>query len=269
MTTSALPRRRRALAAIPAAIIAGLLLATLAPTASAAITTNEARIIGWINADRADAGLRPLRGWGKLHAVADLRAGRMASAGRLSHSVGGDLGRQLRARNIKSWMWGEDIAVTSYPKGLEAAKSLFRAWKGSPSHWALIMSKRFNYVGIGLAYRSSSRQTYASLVFSESPDHSGARSAVTSGQLKGGNDIAWSWRGWDLPLQTHTAGFANFDVQYRVGWSAWKTIRTRSTSTSWTAWNRAKGQSYAIRVRGRDRAGNVGPWSSESRIRVP
>ncbi len=269
MTTSIPSRRRRALAAIPAAIMAALMLATLAPTVSAALTTNEARIIGWINDDRAKLGLRPLRGWGALYSIADLRAGRLASAGRLSHSVGGDLGKQLRNRNVKAWLWGEDIAVTTYPKGVEAAKSLYRAWKGSKTHWALITSKRFNYLGIGLAYRKSSGQTYASLVFTESPDHTGARGAITGASLKGGDDISWTWRGWDLLLQTHTAGFANFDVQYRVDYGSWRTIRSTSSSTSITLMDRGSGHSYALRVRGRDRAGNVGPWSSESRVRVP
>jgi len=261
-------RRRGAFAALPVALLAGVLLAGLAPTpVAAAITTNEARIVKWINADRVALGLRPLRGWGKLHKIADYRAGRMAATNTMSHSVAGSLSKQLAARGVKAWSWGEDIGASSYPKGIEAAKSIYRLWKQSAPHWALITSRRFNYVGIGLAYRSSNGKTFASLVFTESPDHTGARARITDAGVKN-RDVTWRWRGWDVVLQTHTAGFANFDVQYRVDRGTWRTIRSRTTTTSFTASDRAGGHWYGLRVRGRDRAGNVGKWTGETRIWV-
>ena len=44
-------------------------------------------------------------------------------------------------------------------------------WMASPSHRALLMSSRFNYIGLGLAYRSSNRRTFGSAVMTESLDH--------------------------------------------------------------------------------------------------
>jgi hypothetical protein len=150
---------------------------------------------------------------------------------------------------------------------VEAAKSLYRLWKQSPSHWALIVSRRFNYVGVGTAYRYSNGKTFASIVFTESPDHTGARSSI-SGVSASGRDVTWRWRGYDVALQTHTAGFKNFDVQYRVDRGSWRTIRSGTTTTSLTLSNRAGGHYYGLRVRGRDRAGNVGSWTAEKRIWV-
>jgi uncharacterized protein YkwD len=265
MTTNS--RRRGLLAALPAALLAVLILGTIAPVATVAINANESRIMTWINRDRVALGLKPLRGWGKLHYVAGLRAARMASANKASHTVAGSLGSQLSSKGVRSWMWGENIGYTTYPRGVEAAKSLYRLWKQSPSHWALIVSRRFNYVGVGTAYRSSNGKTFASIVFTESPDHTGARSSI-SGVSASGRDVTWKWRGYDVALQTHTAGFKNFDVQYRVDRGSWRTIRSGTTTTSLTLANRSGGHYYGLRVRGRDRAGNVGSWTSEKRIWV-
>lgn len=265
MTTRS--RRRGMLAALSAAMLASLLLATIAPVTASAITSTESRLMGWINADREALGLRPFRGWYKLHDIAGVRASRMASANRATHSTGGNLGSQLSAKNIKSWMWGEVIGYSTYPRGTEAAKSIYNLWKKSSSHWALITSRRFNYVGVGLAYRSSNGKTFASVVFSESPDHTGARSSVRS-VTESSRDVKWTWSGYDVPLQTHTSGFKNWDVQYRVDSGSWRTIRSGTTTTSFTAADRTRGHWYGLRVRGRDRAGNVGSWTAEKKIWV-
>jgi hypothetical protein len=46
-------------------------------------------------------------------------------------------------------------------------------------------------------------------------------------------------------------------------------LRDNTTSRSVTLRDRPGGRSYSIRVRATDRRGNVGAWSSESRIWVP
>ncbi len=75
-------------------------------------------------------------------------------------------------------------------------------------------------MGLGLEYRSSNGRTFAAMVFTESPDHTGAGAVVTASR-ESGNDLSWSWRGWDVRLQTHTAGFRDFDVQLRVDGGSW------------------------------------------------
>ena len=130
------------------------------------------------------------------------------------------------------------------------------------------MSDRYNYVGVGMAYRSSNTRTYASVVLTESPDHSGARSWFTS-TSRSGDDIRWTWSGADRRLQTRTAGLRDFDVQYRVAGGTWRTIRNDTIATSITLRDRVDGRAYYLRVRATDRRGNVGAWTSASKIWVP
>jgi len=212
--------------------------------------------------------LRPLRLWGALRSVATQRAESLASIGTLSHTAAGNLGSQLTSVGAQYYTWGEDLGWSSYPWGLDVAKSLYSMWKHSSSHWALLMSNRFNYFGIGLAYRWSAHATYASIVFTESRDHTPARAAM-SGHGRSGTTAWFRWGGYDPLLQTHTAGLRNFDVQYKVDSGIWRIIRSGTTSTSITLYSRTRGHYYAVRVRARDRNGYVGAWSSLSRVWIP
>ena len=90
-------------------------------------------------------------------------------------------------------------------KGQPAIQHLFKLWKASPEHWRLMMSPSYNYIGVGLAYRSSNHQTFGSLVFTESPDLTDARASM-DGVTSNGNGATWSWHGWDPMLQTHLSG---------------------------------------------------------------
>lgn len=240
---------------------------TSTPTSPTARTV-EGYLITWTNRDRVARGLRPLRYWGALRSVATTRAETLASLGTLSHTAAGNLSSQLTNAGVQYYSWGEDLGWSSYPWGYDVAKSLYSMWKHSSSHWALLMSSRFNYFGVGLAYRWSAHATYASIVFTESRDHTPARAAMT-GHGRIGTTAWFTWSGYDPRLQTHTAGLANFDVQYKVDSGTWRIIRSGTTSTSIKLYSRARGHYYAVRVRARDRNGNVGAWSSLSRVWIP
>src|SRR5262249_7745553 len=90
-----------------------------------------------------------------------------------------------------------------------------------------------------------------------------------TGASRSGDDVHWTWNGYDPRLQTHTAGFRDYDVQYRVGTGTWSLIRDNTLSTSITLANRPGGRSYSIRVRATDRRGTVAAWTTGSRIGVP
>ena len=225
-------------------------------------------IITWVNRDRDAAGLRPLRSDGDLATIAGLRAKRMASNNVLSHTIGGNLTAQLNYYDVAWYRYGETIGYTTAAWTVDAAKSIYNSWKASPAHKALLMSTKFNYIGLGLAYRSSGNRTFGSAVMSESPDHTKAYARITR-TARSGDDIRWDWTGYDPALQTHTAGLRDFDVQYRVGSGSWKTVRDNTTSRAMSLSNRTGGRYYGIRVRATDRRGNVGPWTPESRIWVP
>lgn len=262
--------RRSLTHALGATLIAALAVTALAAPASAATSasTAEAMIIGWVNTDRAAAGLAPLRGDSDLAYIAGVRASRMASSNTMSHTVGGNLSNQLAYRDVQWYRYGETIGWSSAAFPVDSARAIYRAWMNSPAHRALLMSTRFNYIGLGLAYRSSNGRTFASAVMTESLDHTRAVARVVT-RGRSGDDITWTWNGYDPRLQTHTAGLRDFDVQYRVGYGSWRLLRDNTTSTSLFLRDRVHGLSYAIRVRATDRRGNVGKWSAESRIWVP
>ena len=264
------PRRRRLAASMPLALIAVLAIAAFAPTASAttSASTAESMVISWFNSARSARGLRPLRYDGDLAAIAGVRASRMASANAMSHTIGGNLTSQLRAYGVRWYRYGENVGWSTATWPESSARAIYNAWMGSSGHRALILSSRFNYVGVGLAYRSSNRKTFSSAVFSESPDHT-RPIARTTGATRSGDDVRWSWTGYDVRLQTHTAGLRDFDVQYRVNYGSWSLLRDNTNGYSLSLANRPRGRSYAIRVRGTDQRGNVGAWSSERRVWVP
>jgi hypothetical protein len=141
-------------------------------------------------------------------------------------------------------------------------------WKHSPGHWTLMMSSRYNYLGIGLGYRWPDGATYSSIVFAEMPDHSVPAGRMTSAG-RSGTSVWFHYKGVDTILQTHTAGVRDYDLEYKVDGGSWQVIRTHRTAVSITLASRARGHSYYIAVRARDRAGNLGSWSSPLRVYVP
>lgn len=253
--------------------IALLVVAMLAATATSAnaagtsATDPAHSLMASINQAREARGLVPLRSDPRLWSIAADRVGRLASSGVLSHAAAGPLIDDLAARGVRWFSYGEVIGYASGSAGI-AQRTILELWLASPEHWPLLMSARYNYLGIGLAWQPSSGVTFASVVLTESPDRTGARAVVAGAQVSG-NDIAWSWRGWDPPLQAHTAGLRDFTLQLRQDRGPWVTIGTAVTGTARSALNRARGHWYGLRVRAGDMAGNVGPWSRERRIWLP
>lgn len=236
------------------------------PVVAATAATIEADLLARINAARASRGLVPLRLHSGLVDLAGDRAASMASNGKLSHPS--CLSCMFTNRGIQWYSVGEVIAYTTYPWGDQAAESIYNSWKRSSTHWALLMSSKFNYIGLGVAYRSSNRSTWAAAALSESRDRTKPWAKITRGS-RSGSTVSWAWSGADRRLQTHTAGLDSFDVQYRVGSGTWSTIRSGTTATSLSLSGRAGGRYYGIRVRARDNRGNISAYSAEVRIWVP
>src|SRR6476646_8735087 len=197
------------LAGLGLAIALLISLVPVAAVSAATITDYEHRVLDEINGARVSRGLVPLRTDGRLWDLAGDRATTMASRNVLSHTVAGSLGPSLTRRGISRYSYGETIAYTTTRGWAAAADAIVNMWRNSPTHWALLMSSRYNYVGSGLALRWSNHRVYASVVLTESWDHSGARASITGGTLTG-DSIDWTWQGWDLALQTHTAGLRDF-----------------------------------------------------------
>ena len=246
-----------------------VLLATLAPAASAVTTTTlEYRILTWVNRERVARDLKPLRANSRVWALAGDRSATMASRNILSHTIAGNVGTSLTSRGIKWYRWGDAIAYTYKSSGTYATADLFALWKGSSSHWDLLMSPNFNYIGIGMTYRSSTGKTFGDVVLIDGPDRTPPGAAMVS-VTRSGNDVMWTWRGWDVALQTRTSGVARYVVQQRTDSGSFKTVVSWTTATRRFASDRAKGHYYGVRVAARDAAGNLGAWSPEMRIWVP
>jgi uncharacterized protein YkwD len=255
-----------------ALVLGGAWLTGPAPVAASTATTAatmESQILTFINADRAAAGLQALRRDSQLVTWSADRSSWMATHGSLTHtSWGGAPCTLYQNQRIKWYGCGEAIGNTTASFGSTAASFLYALWKNSPDHEALIMSKSYNYVGIGVSYRSSTHTTYASILFLEGPDISKPTAAL-SGPTLNGRSIHWSWSATDPVLQTHTAGIKDFDVQIRVDGKAWVNLRSNTTVTSETTPGERPGSTWALRVRADDRAGNASAWVTSATVVIP
>jgi uncharacterized protein YkwD len=269
------PRRallgRLALAAAFAIAIVGGATPLSTPTPALASSsigrTAEDSLLAMINNARVSNGLVPLRLDARLRDLAEYRAGVMDSKNTLSHTVAGCLSCELTARGIQWYSEGECIAWDSYSYPTDAIKIIFQLWHDA-SHWPLLMSSKFNYVGLGIVHNSSNNKTWASLVLTESVDHTPPVARITSSS-RSGSTVSWSWSGTEVRLQTHTSGFKNFDVEYKVAGGLWKLIRSGTTTTSVSISGRPSGHEYYLRVRARDNRGNLSAWTAAVGIWVP
>jgi uncharacterized protein YkwD len=155
----------RAKSTFVAAVAALLLLgagplANPTPAYAGTAETIESKILSLVNAARAARDIAPLRLRASLVDFAGDRAAKMASTGILKHPS--CLPCKLDRRGITYSVYGETIAWT-FPWGTEAARKLFRIWKNSPPHWAILMSPRYDSIGIGVAKRSND-STWAAAV---------------------------------------------------------------------------------------------------------
>lgn len=266
-------RARRRGGILLLALLTSLLVLGTLPQAVSATTYTRSQLaslmVSWINRDRVYRGLAPYRVDYRMKDLAMDRAARMAQLNTLTHTAaGGNIGTALTNRGTQWYSCGEDIGYSTYPWGSQAASNIYSLFRHSSSHWALLMSSKFNYVGVGFAYRSSNHKTFASVVFSESRDHTGPYAAMTSAS-SAGTTVAFAWRGHDIRLQTHTAGLRSYDVEYRVDSGDWHLIRNDTTATSLTLSDRPRGHYYSMRVQAADWRGNLSRWTSALRVWVP
>ena len=131
-----------------------------APASASTATTMEAQIVSWVNGARQSRGVPALRVGSKLTSLAGSRATTLSRTTVLVHPP--CLGCMYGNWDISWRACGEAIAMTTYPWGYQAARSIFLGWKNSPGHWSLLMSRSYTRIGIGVAYRSSNHSTWAS-----------------------------------------------------------------------------------------------------------
>ena len=164
-----------------ATILAGVAwISRPSPVSASTESSMASAIVTDINTDRGGQGLRGLRVDPRLTALAADRAMWMASTGLMSHSsVGGEVYDAIAARGVDAWSSAEAIGSTNATWGNDAAQYLYSLWRGSQEHWDLMMSSTFNYIGVGIGYRPSTGETFASVVLAEAPDVTNPVAQVT------------------------------------------------------------------------------------------
>jgi uncharacterized protein YkwD len=233
----------------------------------------EQQVVQLLNAERAAAGLVPLRVDARLTAIARARSADMVAKSYFSHTQpdGRKVFDLLTARSIKWFAAGEIIAWNNWPTLTDSATNAKDGWMGSPSHRAIVMSGSYNYFGIGLAIDPATGNRLWTGVFIKGPDRTGgwvafkpmadAALAIAVASVARNRMVTVSWRGGDVRLAVLTAGLRHYQVQVRTDGGSWRWFATATTSTSrslrlWT------GHTYVFRVRACDRVGNCGAWTN-------
>jgi hypothetical protein len=127
-----------------------------------------------LNADRAAAGLVPVRVDARLTAIARARSADMAATNYFGHTQpdGRTVFDILTAKAIKWYGAGEIIAWNTWPAMADSVTTANDMWLNSPTHRSIIMATSYNYMGVGLAIDGSGEK-YWTTVFMKGPDRTG------------------------------------------------------------------------------------------------
>ncbi len=219
-----------------------------------------------VNADRSATGLVRYVRDPRLERVAQDRAARLASSSAFSHAAAGaPLLDVVEATGIGPLGVGEDLGWSSLP-GTAALASIRDMWKRSALHRGILLSESDSYAGVGVAMAGG--RVFAVLVAAETLDRTPPVVGTPTAERRGaGLMVRWTVR--DPLLQTHTAGVRDASVQVRVDGGAWRTLDRANARGATVTGALASGHAYAVRVRARDRAGNVSAWVESAPVRIP
>lgn len=255
------------LAALAAAVaLPGSAAAAEVAVDAAAITAAEAKMVAALNADRTALGLVPVRVDTRLMAIARGRSADMVAKDYFSHSQpdGRNVFDILSGKNITWYNAGEILAWNNYPMD-STVQTANSQWMNSPGHKAIVISKDFNYVGVGLAIDPDTGKKLWTAVYIKGPDRTAARAkaatpTVTAGSTSRTRTAKLVWSGYDPRLQVLTSGLKSFVLQRRLDGGAWQSLLSSTTlrTKTYTLWT---GHLYEFRVAARDNKGNLGSWS--------
>lgn len=108
----------------------------------------ENRVITLVNAERAKAGLPPLKANWQLSRVARYKSQDMIDKGYFSHTspTYGSPFTMMQSFGIKFSSAGENIAM-----GQKTPEEVMAGWMNSPGHRSNILSASYSEIGVGLA----------------------------------------------------------------------------------------------------------------------
>ena len=139
------------LAALFALLAGSAALAGAAQAAggSASLDAGERAIVRAVNQQRSRYGFSRLRTTGNLSKAADYHSWEMLQANYFAHPSrdGGSFERRVR-RHARHKAVGETLAMVSNC-GRRGARKVVKMWMNSPGHRAILLSSRFQRIGVG------------------------------------------------------------------------------------------------------------------------
>jgi len=264
--TTAFRRLGASLLAVPLVVsLAGPAAAALLPFAPTQLAQAETDLGSLVNAQRVAQGLVALYLDPAVVTIARSRAETMAAADFLSHKNpdDSDVFDAIAAAGIPWFGAGEVIGWNSYAGEAESTAQVISDWLASPSHRSILLSTDFNYIGFGAAVSPASGNRYYAGVLLKRTDRTAAwaKAGTTSTRVIDATraQVTVRWAGGDPRLQVLTAGLRDYEVQRRVVGGAWRSLGYR-TGTSVTE-TLPRARTYEYRIRARDQASNLSPWS--------
>lgn len=266
--------------AAAAAALATVMTIALLPAATMGATRTspelveaERQVLRLINDYRDAHGLAPLRMDHRVRRVARTRSRDMRDLSYFSHGspTGQSAGTMMANRGIRHWGWGENIGRISFFGWDPTNRAMVGGWKASAGHDRMLLSRDYNYIGVGIARNAYA--AYYTLVFVRQPDHTAPRAGLyyagrgmsVAAAGSGSRAVTIRWWGRDRRLQKYTSGVRGFVVQQKTA-HGWKTLR-RMTKKRQLTLNLDKG-TYQFRVKAVDRRGNRGVWRKPLTVNV-
>jgi len=135
-------------------LVMALVLAAASPVSASSL---QAEVLYYVNAERAAAGLLPVELNGDMIRGAVIRAKEAQVSFAHQRPDGSDV-KSVLEKNC-GW-FGENLAVSQ----ASDARRIVKAWMGSPTHRANILSRHYAYMGVD-CQRGADGHYYWSLLF--------------------------------------------------------------------------------------------------------
>ena len=130
-----------------------------AATGSGIMTSDEARILQLVNAERAKTGAKPLGSNGDCTKLARMKSKDMVDSNYFSHQspTYGSPFDMLKSNKVSYMYAGENIAMN------QNAEAAFKAWMNSEGHKKNILNPNFTDLGVGIAPKGNGSYIYTQL----------------------------------------------------------------------------------------------------------